>query len=52
MTMHIDEDEVRRLLRLEPLLEAVRRALIDLSAGSVVQLKCGTLGNHRAQHPR
>ena len=37
MTMHVDDDEVRRLLHLEPLLGAVRRALIDLSAGRVVQ---------------
>lgn len=37
MTMHLDDDEVRRLLHLEPLLEAVRRALIDLSAGRVMQ---------------
>jgi ornithine cyclodeaminase len=37
MTMHLDDDEVRRLLQLEPLLEVVRRALIDLSAGRVMQ---------------
>jgi thiomorpholine-carboxylate dehydrogenase len=37
MTVHLDDDEVRRLLRLEPLLEAARGALMDLSVGRVVQ---------------
>src|SRR3954463_14055549 len=35
MTLHLDDAQVRRLLRLEPLLAAVREALIDLSAGRV-----------------
>jgi thiomorpholine-carboxylate dehydrogenase len=37
MTLHLDDAEVRRLLRLEPLIAGVREALIDLSAGRVVQ---------------
>jgi ornithine cyclodeaminase len=37
MTLHLDDAEVRRLLRLEPLIAAVREALIDLSAGRVLQ---------------
>jgi thiomorpholine-carboxylate dehydrogenase len=37
MTVHLDDAEVRRLLRLEPLLAAMRQALIDLSARRVVQ---------------
>ena len=35
--MTLDDAAVRRLLRLEELLPAVRRALVDLSAGRVVQ---------------
>ena len=37
MTLHLDDAEVRRLLRLEPLLAGMRQALVDLSAGRVVQ---------------
>jgi ornithine cyclodeaminase len=37
MTAHLDDAAVRRLLRLEALLPAIRQALIDLSAGKVVQ---------------
>jgi ornithine cyclodeaminase/alanine dehydrogenase-like protein (mu-crystallin family) len=37
MTLHISDAEVRRLIALEPLIGAVRAALIDLSAGRVVQ---------------
>lgn len=37
MTVHLDDAEVRRLLRLEPLIAGVREALIDLSAGRVAQ---------------
>jgi thiomorpholine-carboxylate dehydrogenase len=37
MTLHLDDAAVRRLLQLEPLLAAIRQALIDLSAGRVVQ---------------
>jgi ornithine cyclodeaminase len=35
--LHLDDAAVRHLLRLEPLLPAMRQALIDLSAGRVVQ---------------
>ena len=37
MTLHFDEAEVRRRLELGPLIEAVREALVALSAGRVVQ---------------
>jgi ornithine cyclodeaminase len=37
MTLHVSDAEVRRLLGLEPLIPAVRAALIDLSAHRVVQ---------------
>src|SRR5918999_3504052 len=37
MSLHLTNEEVRRLLELEPLIAAVRQALIDLSAGRVVQ---------------
>ena len=37
MTLHVSDAEVRRLLGLEPLIPAVRGALIDLSARRVVQ---------------
>jgi thiomorpholine-carboxylate dehydrogenase len=37
VTLHLDDSAVRRLLRLEELLPAMRRALTDLSAGRVVQ---------------
>jgi thiomorpholine-carboxylate dehydrogenase len=37
MTRRYDDAEVRRLLRLEDLLPALRRAFVDLSAGRVVQ---------------
>jgi thiomorpholine-carboxylate dehydrogenase len=37
MTLHLDDAAVHRLLRLEDLLPGMRRALIDLSAGRVVQ---------------
>ena len=37
MTVQLDDAAVRRLLRLDPLLAGMRRALIDLSAGRVVQ---------------
>lgn len=37
MTLHVSDAEVRRLLGLEPLIPAVRKALIDLSARRVVQ---------------
>ena len=36
-TLHLDDADVRRLLSLEALLPAMRRALVDLSAGRVVQ---------------
>ena len=37
MTLYLDDAAVRRLLRLEDLLPAMRRALIDLSGGKVIQ---------------
>ena len=37
MPLHLDDAAVRRLLRLEDLLAGMRRALMDLSAGRVVQ---------------
>lgn len=37
MTLHLDDAAVRRLLRLEDLIPALRHAFIDLSAGRVVQ---------------
>ena len=37
MSLHLGDAEVRRLLELEPLIEAMRKALVDLSAGRVVQ---------------
>ena len=37
MALYVDDTAVRRLLRLEDLLGGMRRALIDLSAGKVVQ---------------
>ncbi|HEY7241736.1 MAG TPA: ornithine cyclodeaminase family protein, partial [Burkholderiales bacterium] len=37
MTLHVSDAEVRRVLGLEPLIAAVRRALIDLSARRVLQ---------------
>jgi len=37
MTVHFDDAAVRRRLRLEELIPALRRALIDLSAGRVLQ---------------
>jgi len=37
MTLYLDDAAVRRLLRLEDLLPAMRRALVGLSAGDVVQ---------------
>jgi thiomorpholine-carboxylate dehydrogenase len=37
MTLHLDDAAVRRLLRLETLIPAMREALLDLSAGRVVQ---------------
>ena len=37
MTLYLDDMAVRRLLRLEDLLAAMRRALVDLSAGRVLQ---------------
>jgi thiomorpholine-carboxylate dehydrogenase len=37
MMVHLDDAAVRRLLHLETLLPAIRQALIDLSAGRVVQ---------------
>jgi thiomorpholine-carboxylate dehydrogenase len=37
MTVHLDDADVRGLLRLEPLIAGMREALIDLSAGRVVQ---------------
>jgi thiomorpholine-carboxylate dehydrogenase len=37
MSLHFDDAAVRRLLRLDALLEGMRRALVDLSAGRVVQ---------------
>ncbi len=36
-TLHLDDADVRRLLTLDALLPAMRRALIDLSAGRVLQ---------------
>ena len=36
MSLHLDDAAVRRLLRLETLIPAMRQALIDLSAGKVV----------------
>lgn len=37
MVLHLDDAAVRRLLRLEPLIPAMRQALVELSAGRVVQ---------------
>ncbi len=37
MTLYLDDAAVRRLLRLEDLLAAMRQALVDLSAGKVAQ---------------
>ena len=37
MTLYLDDAQVRRLLRLEDLLVAMRQALIDLSARKVIQ---------------
>ncbi|HWA38396.1 MAG TPA: ornithine cyclodeaminase family protein [Burkholderiales bacterium] len=37
MTLHLDDAAVRRHLRLEALLPAIRHALVELSAGKVVQ---------------
>lgn len=37
MPLQIDDAEIRRLLRMEDLIPAVERALVDLSAGRVVQ---------------
>ncbi|MGE0876578.1 MAG: ornithine cyclodeaminase family protein [Burkholderiales bacterium] len=37
VTLYLDDAAVRRLLRLDALLPAVRQALVDLSAGRVVQ---------------
>ena len=36
-TLHLDDTDVRRLLRMDAVLDGMRRALIDLSAGKVVQ---------------
>ena len=37
MTLHIDDPTARRLLRLPELLAGMRRVLVDLSAGKVIQ---------------
>lgn len=37
MTLHLDDAAVRRLLRLDALLEGMRDALVELSAGRVLQ---------------
>lgn len=37
MTLYLDDAEVRRLLRLDALLAGMRRALVEFSAGQVVQ---------------
>jgi thiomorpholine-carboxylate dehydrogenase len=37
MSLHLDDAAVRRLLRLEELIAGMREALVDLSAGRVVQ---------------
>src|SRR4249919_2560684 len=37
MTLHLDEDQVRQHLRMEDLIPAMEKALIDFSAGKVVQ---------------
>lgn len=37
LTLHLDDAAARRLLKLEPLLAGMRRALIDLSADQVIQ---------------
>jgi len=37
MTVHLDDASVRRHLRLDALIPAIRQALVDLSAGRVVQ---------------
>jgi thiomorpholine-carboxylate dehydrogenase len=37
VTLHLDDAAVRRLLRLEPLIAGIRGALIELSAGRVLQ---------------
>src|SRR5687768_3063575 len=37
VTRQLDDAEVRRLLRIEDLIPALRRAFVDLSAGRVVQ---------------
>ena len=37
MTMYLDEDQIRQLLRMEELSPVMEKALIDYSAGRVVQ---------------
>lgn len=37
MTMYLDEDQIRQLLRIEDLIPAMEKALVDFSAGKVVQ---------------
>ena len=37
MTLHLDEEQVRRLLRMPDLIPAMEKALIDFSAGKVTQ---------------
>ena len=37
MTMYLDEDQIRQLLRMEELIPVMEKALIDYSAGRVVQ---------------
>ena len=37
MSLHLDDAQVRELLKLEALIPAMRQALVDLSAGRVVQ---------------
>ena len=37
MTLHLDEEAVRRHLRMEDLIPAMEKSLIDFSAGRVTQ---------------
>jgi len=37
VTLYLDDAEVRRLLRLDALIEGMRRALVEFSAGQVIQ---------------
>ena len=56
MLPYLDEERVRSLLRIEDLLPAMERALVDFSAGRIVQptrqmLKAPAPGAHFAAMP-